>query len=776
MQHNAGFLMRRSIGLALATAAALAPGAGCGSHGSFVKVDDVALGRVVVYRSGVAYYERRATVEGRTLTVSVPRDKVDDFLKSLTVTDAKTGKALPVSFPRQQSDYGAFLEMSLELPASKSGKTDVVLTYVTEAPAWKPSYRVVVGKSGQVMLEGWAIVDNTSGEDWRKVIVGVGSSSALSFRYDLWSVRTIERETLASEDRFAVAPPTGVSPYHEVTSAPSGAVLADLYDDEIRREPGDAYSVGTSFSGSSGLENNYIVDGVNTTGLTYGSEGDTLRVTESAPMIDSRSAGDWGGFDAGREHTKNLPVARPVEPTGGALERQVPPNRWQMGDAKVNQVAQQIAANRRVVVIEGYANAGEPEPEQNAVDRANVVRNQLIDAGVPPAQLRVVGRGWVDGNAAGVKLVDGGAVPAQEVAASGGGAAAAAGSVSDDPVGESHFQSEKPMTVAKGSSVMVSMVRDSTEGEVVYLYDADSARGNDRFAFRAVRLRNPTDSTLDPGPVTVYGDGRFIGEGLTEPIPPRASVVVPFALDRQVVVERTQDTDNQIAGLLTLQRGVLRAEVQHLRRTHLKLTNRLGKDAKVFIRHTLQAGFELTKAPEKVEKVGIADLFEVSVPAGETRTVEIEESTPIERTLDLGHPAGIAMVQAWLEHSDAEAVFAGKMKELLAVHIDIADTEEKIDNLRQRLQDYRTRMDELHAQIVTLQAVKTGGALMKHLKTKMTDISDRVQQTTIEVVNQEEALMLARIRFQDGLAELTLDKAKGGHAPDSKTAAAAPTK
>ena len=41
---------------------------GCGpKHANFVKVDDVALGRVVVYRNGVAFYERRATVSGGTL-------------------------------------------------------------------------------------------------------------------------------------------------------------------------------------------------------------------------------------------------------------------------------------------------------------------------------------------------------------------------------------------------------------------------------------------------------------------------------------------------------------------------------------------------------------------------------------------------------------------------------------------------------------------------------------------------------------------------------------
>src|SRR5690349_13097365 len=89
---------------------------GCGpKHASFVKVDNVALGRVVVYRNGVAFYERRATVSGGMLTVSVPRDRVDDFLKSLTVVDAITGKPLPVSIPRQQTEDGTNLVMRLQL-------------------------------------------------------------------------------------------------------------------------------------------------------------------------------------------------------------------------------------------------------------------------------------------------------------------------------------------------------------------------------------------------------------------------------------------------------------------------------------------------------------------------------------------------------------------------------------------------------------------------------------------------------------------------------------
>jgi hypothetical protein len=227
----------------------------------------------------VAFYERHATVEGGTFTVHVPRDRVDDFLKSLTVVDPVSKRTLAVTIPRKEADGGSYLTMTLETP--DAAPTEVLLTYVTEAPAWKPSYRVVVGKQGKVMLEGWAIVDNTSGEDWKNVLVGVGSSSALSFRYDLWSVRQVQRETLASEERFAIAPPTGVSPYGAAKPGEGGEVLlSELGDDEIRRPDGHPEDGRAKRLAAEDADE---VVTVGTMSESSGSERHGLRVSKTGP-------------------------------------------------------------------------------------------------------------------------------------------------------------------------------------------------------------------------------------------------------------------------------------------------------------------------------------------------------------------------------------------------------------------------------------------------------------------------------------------------------------
>jgi hypothetical protein len=628
---------------------------------------------------------------------------------------------------------------------------------VTESPSWKPSYRVVVGGKGKVMLEGWAIVDNTSGEDWKGVKVGVGSSSALAFKFDLWSVRQVQRETLASEEQFAVAPPTGISPYGGAGPAGTSggeAILTELRDDEIRLPDGHPDNPTTK---SVAMANKPAEpqEEADYGGAMGDSPSPAPPMAAESLSVTGSSGGGGGRYVKSRPVKKSkAPRKEPAKPTTVTQSTPMPQPRANVavGDTKVKSVTSQLVNSNKTIIIEGYADANVSGADMRANDRANLVRNQLIDQGVAPARIKVVPKVG-PGNAERVRLV------AQ--APSGEDQARAAANkkgmdMDAQPVGESHFANPMPMTVERGSSAMVSMVKQETDGEVVYLYAPDSERGNQNFAFRAVRFKNPTTSTLETGPITVYGEEKFIGEGLTESIPPKASAVVPYALDRQIVVERNLGEENKLSKLVTLQRGVLTAEVQHIRRQKMKITNRMNDFAKVYIRHNVNKGWTLMDAPPAFERIGESHLFEVHLKPNETKDVEISEATPVERTLDLNADVTLEMMKIYVEAPEGSKEIKDSLRKVLALHKKLVDLTNETKSINRRLNDYRARMDELHMQIVTLQAVKTGGQLMTHLKEKMKDISERVQKSTIAMVDTEEKIMLTRVEFQDSIAELTL--------------------
>ena len=108
----------------------------------------------------------------------------------------------------------------------------------------------------------------------------------------------------------------------------------------------------------------------------------------------------------------------------------------------------------------------------------------------------------------------------------------------------------------------------------------------------------------------------------------------------------------------------------------------------------------------------------------------------MERTLDLNADVTLDMMKVYVDAPEGTPELKDQLEEAARRSTAARRSHARSrTSLRRRLADYRERMDELHAQIVTLQAVKTGGDLMTHLKTKMKDISDRVQKTTIAIVD-----------------------------------------
>jgi hypothetical protein len=90
------------------------------------------------------------------------------------------------------------------------GKRDVRVGYVVENPIWKTSYRLVLStkKDGKPMLQGWAIVDNSSEEDWKDVRMALVSGRPISFQMDLYQPLYVPRPVVEPELFASLRPPT----------------------------------------------------------------------------------------------------------------------------------------------------------------------------------------------------------------------------------------------------------------------------------------------------------------------------------------------------------------------------------------------------------------------------------------------------------------------------------------------------------------------------------------------------------------------------------------
>ena len=76
---------------------------------------------------------------------------------------------------------------AITLALRGDGARRITLGYVQEAPVWKTSYRLVLPEDGsdEVFVQGWAIVENTTDEDWRDIRLSLVAGQPVGFTMDL---------------------------------------------------------------------------------------------------------------------------------------------------------------------------------------------------------------------------------------------------------------------------------------------------------------------------------------------------------------------------------------------------------------------------------------------------------------------------------------------------------------------------------------------------------------------------------------------------------------
>src|SRR5437763_4453685 len=95
---------------------------------------------------------------------------------------------------------------SVYIDSSDAKDRQVSAIYRLPMPVWKSSYRRVFAEQGQPTLEGWAIVDNTTADDWTNVRLAVVSGRPVSFISKLYEPKYVQRQTVDLAEAQVMGP------------------------------------------------------------------------------------------------------------------------------------------------------------------------------------------------------------------------------------------------------------------------------------------------------------------------------------------------------------------------------------------------------------------------------------------------------------------------------------------------------------------------------------------------------------------------------------------
>ncbi|MBP6768726.1 MAG: DUF4139 domain-containing protein, partial [Reyranella sp.] len=162
-------------------------------------------GRIVsVEEDSVALPDNKGMVKRTRVTLYTDRGLQQFILEdaeNLQFADAalrdKVGQALVAIQGNRAKDA-----RTIDLTMRGQGKRTVRVAYIVEAPVWKASYRLTLGAdtaAARSALQGWAVVENLSGQDWKDVELTLVSGRPVAFHQALYNAYYVTRPEVPVE-------------------------------------------------------------------------------------------------------------------------------------------------------------------------------------------------------------------------------------------------------------------------------------------------------------------------------------------------------------------------------------------------------------------------------------------------------------------------------------------------------------------------------------------------------------------------------------------------
>ncbi|MBN1772204.1 MAG: AgmX/PglI C-terminal domain-containing protein, partial [Deltaproteobacteria bacterium] len=735
--------------------------------------------RVVLYRNGVGYFERAGKVDGDEVKFKVRKSQVGDFLASLTVVSRDGQPVEFVSFPIEkerrkeertpepapgcwpgcpwpppgtcptvppdpdapddgvEEDDEETLEVVVRLQGGKTAH-DVLISYVVESPIWRPTYRIVLSdKPDQALLQGWAVVQNTSGEDWTDVTLSVTEGAPLTFRADLGNPFVPARPLVTDRGEVVqAAVASSVSVSDETRRR-----LARL-DTDDNREPKDAANERYAEAESAWAD----VDEEASLGL-----GDIGRMGHGA---------GGGGVGYGR---------------GAVAARSAPAPDVRLGDSSAmgslsRDVIRRVVSQHRARIRHCYEVALQASPglagrvvvrfqisQDGTVAAADATTNTTGNTAVGSCVAAVVRRmsfpqsdstttvsypfefqpaeGGSDAPA--TEVVDLPAAPPAGLEASGARASLALLALGSQEGGITTYRSAGPVSIADQASTLVAILNRDVEAHDALLFRPDpGVPASAGSPFRVVRFVNQTDVTLERGPVAIFATERFLGQGVLEPLPAGATTSIPYAIERGVTISVESGSDVEEASLVKVVHGRLTIKRYSVRKTKYVVQNLTGRPGKLFIQHTRRSGWELKNLPAGSEEV---DALTVIVPvelATQAKTeIEILERSPMTQEVQLLDPDARAAVRLYLAGPAVDGAMGPTLRRALEIGDEVGTIDTDIERFTEEREQVQTWTYEVQNNLYSIQGIARAGELRTRLTQRLTELQKKFDELQTKITD-----------------------------------------
>ncbi len=318
------------------------------------------------------------------------------------------------------------------------------------------------------------------------------------------------------------------------------------------------------------------------------------------------------------------------------------------------------------------------------------------------------------------------------------------------------------ITVPDKSATMVMLLAQKVPGESGFLFaPAPGVPDSQSHPFRVARFTNKTGGLLERGPIAVFEDGAFLGQGIVDPLPPDATTTVPFALERAIGVEIQTKSGEEGARVSKIEAGELTIERDLQFITRYVAKNGSDKPARIFVKHIRRGGTRLQDPPKDTDDntgTGTA-LVPLSVGGQTTNEVSVDERATTSRFADWLSPLADEAVKAYMADPRADKIAAAELKKAWDIRPILLKALEDERKLRDEQRELERSTEETRRNIKSLEKNTAAAGLRKQLTDRLAASAIRLNEITKKLVELGLVVNEQRVRFQEVVRGIKLTTA-----------------
>jgi hypothetical protein len=679
------------------------------------------IGQVVLFSSGVGYYQREGSVEGDArVDLSFPVTDINDLIKSMVLRDLDGGHITAVSY-----DSNAPIDRTLKSFAINLTTNPSYGQVLNQARGEKVEVTLQQAAAGQPGSLNGTIV----GVEKQKQAVG-GKDTVEVEQLNLWCSDGLRSVKLADVQRVRFLNAVMESEIRKALET-----LALSHDTQKK-----AVSISFKGEGKRNVRVGYVIESPiwkTSYRLVLAKEKDEKPFLQGWSVVENTTDEDWKDIKmalvSGRPISFQMDLYQPlfvqrpvVEPELFASLRPVAYS-GSMDDAKKDTASRKPAASPEAALGADWGEDGAAVPTSE-------VRQRSLAQGLR----RSVKAGAKGGSALGEETL--------RLGGSGVSSAATASKLGDF----FQYAIDRPVSLARQKSALLPIVNKDVEGTRVSIYNE---RTQAKFPLLGLKFKNTSGLHLMQGPITVFEGSNYAGDARILDLQPNEERLISYAVDLGTEVNPVPASDNGRITEVKAIKGILYTKTRVRDTKTYTIKNRNDQERLVLVEHPVRNDFHLADKIKPAETASDFYRFEVRVAAGKAEDLVVKEEKDFGETVVLTN-----LNDDQIRHFISQPVASDKVKaglhKTMELRWGVTKTQREIAELDRQLQVIVQDQGRLRA---NLKELPSDSPIAKRIVEKFGQQETQVEKYQADIKKLQGVEHTQRKSLEDYLAAFSAD-------------------